>query len=417
LYLTERPPLPPFPIDFFKKNTDGSPVSRGRSAPYAVLCTLASAGAFFGILILIPHVADATWPFFATASADVNQPLIHDSTTPVLAAAINSDPNPNKGGISLAIALDSALIDTSGPDGVFPNASVINTPSQGGTITTYVVKSGDSLSEIAAKFNVSVNTILWANDIKSAKLVKTGDMLIILPVSGIRHQVISGETLSSLAKKYGADANDIAAFNGLGDGQSLSAGDEIIIPGGELSATTGQTTTKTTTTTSTKSTSIGVKTIVKTTTATIKTGGSLSQIQANPYKGGSGKEIDGYYQNPLPGGLITQTIHGWNAVDIAAPNGTPVFAAADGSVIISKMGGWNGGYGNYVVIDHGNGTQTLYSHLSSDLVSVGESVSAGARIGGVGISGEATGYHLHFEVRGARNPFADCAVMTRCTPQ
>ncbi len=98
-------------------------------------------------------------------------------------------------------------------------------------------------------------------------------------------------------------------------------------------------------------------------------------------------------------------MHGNNGVDIAAPLGTPVVASAGGTVIIARSSGWNGGYGLYVVISHSNGTQTLYAHLSSVNVSVGDSVSKGQVIGKVGNTGKSTGPHLHFEVRGARNPF------------
>ena len=102
----------------------------------------------------------------------------------------------------------------------------------------------------------------------------------------------------------------------------------------------------------------------------------------------------------------TQNIHGYNAVDLAAPTGTPIMAAADGTVIVAKSGGWNGGYGSYVVIQHGNGSQTLYAHMSKVAAYDGESVVQGQVIGYVGETGDATGPHVHFEIRdGIRNPF------------
>ncbi|MCK5059525.1 MAG: M23 family metallopeptidase, partial [Candidatus Pacebacteria bacterium] len=113
---------------------------------------------------------------------------------------------------------------------------------------------------------------------------------------------------------------------------------------------------------------------------------------------------DGYYIKPV-NGRKSQGLHGYNAVDIAAPYGTPIVAAASGVVIISRATGWNGGYGGYVVISHNNGTQTLYAHMSSDIVSVGDVVQQGQVIGYVGSTGRSTGPHLHIEVRGARNPF------------
>ena len=113
----------------------------------------------------------------------------------------------------------------------------------------------------------------------------------------------------------------------------------------------------------------------------------------------------GYYMRPIAGGVKTQGLHGYNAVDLASYIGTPIFASADGDVIVSRYGGWNGGYGNYVVIAHDNGTQTLYAHMSKQIVFGGYHVVQGQVIGYMGSTGKSTGSHLHFEIRGAVNPF------------
>jgi len=102
---------------------------------------------------------------------------------------------------------------------------------------------------------------------------------------------------------------------------------------------------------------------------------------------------------------LSQGLHGHNAVDLAIGIGNPIDAAADGTVIIAKTGGWNGGYGNYVVISHSNGTETLYAHAEKLFVTPGEQVTQGEEIAKIGVTGETTGPHLHFEVRGAANPF------------
>jgi murein DD-endopeptidase MepM/ murein hydrolase activator NlpD len=113
-----------------------------------------------------------------------------------------------------------------------------------------------------------------------------------------------------------------------------------------------------------------------------------------------------YYSCPTTG-VLTQGLHGRNSVDIAAPVGTPLLASASGIVTISKSNGtWNGGYGNFVVISHDNGTQTLYAHMRNTVVAPGEKVYQGTKIGYIGVSGMTTGPHVHFEVRGAKNPFA-----------
>lgn len=335
------------------------------------------------LIALEPSRASAFWPFSTNANAEANA-LVPNTSTPVLAAPTNR--NPNIGApIALATSGNSALISYGGPAGT--TADVVgSTPSD--RISVYVVRSGDTLSEIAAMFDVSVNTILWANNLHSARDVHPGDTLIILPVSGIERTIVKGDTLKTLAKKYGADAAEIAQFNGIDPSAPLAVGSTLIIPGGELS----------------------VPTPVRRT--------SPGRIINEPLHGAGGAMAAGYFANPLPGGLITQGLHGWNAVDIGAARGTPIHAAADGTVIIARNnGGWNGGYGNYVVITHDNGAQTLYSHMKNAIVSPGQSISSGQTIGYVGATGLATGPHLHFEVRGAANPFRDCSIGSICSPQ
>lgn len=230
-------------------------------------------------------------------------------------------------------------------------------------------------------YGVSVNTILWANDIDNPKSVQPGDTLIILPITGVRHIVKDKETLASIAKKYGAESkedvdavvNEIVGYNRLASASDIAVGDTVVVPGGVMHQAAPQSTNT-----------------AKSGTPTKTTGGA---------SGGGG------FVHPVPGAVRTQGIHGYNAVDLAAANGTSIRAAAAGEVIVAKASGWNGGYGNYVVVKHANGAQTLYAHMSSVSVSVGSSVSSGEVIGGVGNTGRSTGSHLHFEVRGASNPF------------
>lgn len=313
-----------------------------------------------------------------------------DAATPALVAVTNANANA-PAAAPLPTSGDDSLVPYQGPNGS-PGDSIVTPASD--RIATYLVRTGDTLSEIAAMYGVSVNTIIWANDLKGPGDIHPGDTLIILPISGIEHTVRKGDTLASLAKQYSADANEIASYNGLSMGAALTPGSTVIIPGGELAAAP----------------------------APKKSGGtsagSKSGVGAEPYLGGSGTAMNGYWTNPLPGGRIWQGIHGWNAVDIAAPKGTPIRAAAAGVVTVARNnGGWNGGYGNYVVISHANGTQTLYAHMTHAIVTDGEGVNAGQVIGYVGATGLATGPHLHFEVRGAANPFRNCPLYSSCTPQ
>lgn len=252
-------------------------------------------------------------------------------------------------------------------------------------ISVYVVKKTDNLNSIAKLYNISVNTIVWANDLSDRK-VSEGQVLTILPVSGIRHTVVKGDTLKNIASKYTADDQDIAIFNGVTTQSILELGSVLLIPDGEIAEEVKQKNDK------------DVKKIDKKTTE-VKVKKSIKTILKNLVRG------DSYYVRPISGGSRTTGIHGNNAVDLAAPLGTSIAAAASGKVIVSKSGGYNGGYGNYVVISHPNGTQTLYAHNSQNLVNVGDNVTSGQVIAKVGSTGKSTGAHVHFEVRGARNPF------------
>jgi LysM repeat protein len=332
----------------------------------------------------LPNQANAFWPFSANAdAAAISVSAMPGSGTPALRAAINSNPNPNKGLVdNVQTSGGKALLAYSGPSGTIADVAGSNTS---GRISVYVVRRGDTLSDIAEMFNVSINTIIWSNNLSNSRDVRPGDTLIILPISGIEHKIVKGDTIKSLAKKYSADADEISQYNGLDSADSLEIGSIIIIPGGEILAPAPT---------------------------------PASRPVVSPIRVGGGVFLAGYFGNPLPSGIITQGIHGWNGIDIGAARGTPIYAAADGAIIISRTnGGWNGGYGNYIVITHENGTQTLYSHLKSAIVSPGQPVMRGQIIGYVGSTGRATGPHLHFEVRGAVNPFLNCALNSVCSPK
>jgi LysM repeat protein len=311
--------------------------------------------------------AGAFYIFFDTAKADtsfeVYYPVdVNMQTIPLLRAALHTDPNLAKGGGDIIVS-DGALVPSGDIDG---KDTVINTKTKNGEISVYVVREGDTLSQIA-------DTILWANDISSPSKIRPGDTLIILPITGVRHVVKSGDTIQAIAKKYSGDVDDILAYNQLASATDVSVGDTVVIPDGTISAPTP---------------------------AKNKTQ-SHTHGEASTVSGGGSSG----FTHPLPGSVRSQGIHGYNGVDLAAPSGTAVLASAGGEVIVSRSSGWNGGYGSYVVIKHTNGTQTLYAHLSSVAVGVGTHVVSGQKIGGVGNTGRSTGNHLHFEVRGARNPF------------
>lgn len=296
-----------------------------------------------------------------------NQTFSQNAATVALLSAIqNPNPSANRGGAEIVVE-DGALVAT----GPVTEDEIANQDFGSSEIRVYTVREGDTISQIAEIFNVTINTIRWANDLSRTELIQPGDSLIILPVAGVRHVVKDGDTLGTIAKKYDGDTDEILQFNGLTTADELAIGETLIIPGGDLHSA------------------------------------APSRVaQAAPVKvSGVSAASGGGFIHPAPGSVRTQGIHGYNAVDLAAAHGASIRAAAAGEVIVAKPAGWNGGYGSYVVIRHSNGTQTLYAHLSGLYVGVGSYVGQGDVIGAMGSTGRSTGTHLHFEVRGGYNPF------------
>lgn len=262
---------------------------------------------------------------------------------------------------------------------LLPSASPVEALGIGGNefgsfedeISIYVVHKGDTVQIVADLFGISPDTILSANDLKKGDKLKEGDVLLILPYSGIEHTVAKGETLQGIASKYKADIDDILSANDIEEGAKIAVGEKLMIPGASMVSESKSKT----------------------------SGGSIA-------KGGSNMpNVAGYFKNPVPGGIKTRGVKpGHKGVDIAAPTGTPIHAAAEGTVLIARNG-WNGGFGNYVVIQHPNGVKTLYAHMTKLGTTSGTKVSQGEIIGYVGSTGKSTGPHVHFETLGARNPF------------
>jgi murein DD-endopeptidase MepM/ murein hydrolase activator NlpD len=234
-------------------------------------------------------------------------------------------------------------------------------------IREYLVKEGDTLNSIAEKFNISLETVLWANNLSPNSIIKPGQKLIILPVSGVLHIIRQGDTLSELAELYHADVDKIVEVNGLESPENIYAGDILIIPGGRMPK------------------------ITKKRYAQVPISGSYFICPiASPCK-------------------ITQGLHWFNAVDISnGMCGGPVFAAAGGTV---QRTGYNRVSGYYVRVIHPNGVVTFYGHLSKIAAKPGQKVYQGQIIGYVGHTGITiprgpAGCHVHFDVRFAKNPFA-----------
>ena len=236
-------------------------------------------------------------------------------------------------------------------------------------IVTYVVQPGDTISQIAEQFEVSTNTILWENDIGPRDFVRPGQELVILPVTGVSHTISRGDTLGSIASKYRAKDEDILEVNKLASADELQTGVKIFIPDG----------------------------IPPTPSTPVNTRSSQFSNLSDIFK--PAQPIAGKFNWPTTSRRITQYFRGWRhtGLDIGTPLGQPIYAAESGIVVTS---GWNsGGYGNYIVVDHGQGIQTLYAHNSKNYVIAGERVNKGDIIGAIGSTGRSTGPHIHFEVR------------------
>ena len=251
-------------------------------------------------------------------------------------------------------------------------------------IEEYVVENGDTISSIAKKKDITTDTIKWANNLTSDQ-IKPDQKLKILPVSGVSHIVKSGDTLESVAKKYSAEAQAIMdfPFNDVPDDFKLKVGQLLIVPDGVPPQ------------------------------APITSPRSRPQPQYLAQGPNSPAFIAPFGAQFIwpTGGQVSQYFAWYHpGVDIANRAG-PGIAASDGGVI--SVAGWPDGYGygNRVVIDHGNGYSSLYAHLSNIYVSVGERVSRGQLIGQMGSTGRSTGTHLHLEIHYKGVPVNPLAIL------
>ncbi|PIT86782.1 MAG: hypothetical protein COU33_01280 [Candidatus Magasanikbacteria bacterium CG10_big_fil_rev_8_21_14_0_10_43_6] len=236
---------------------------------------------------------------------------------------------------------------------------------------THEVLPGDVIGAIAERYGISVNSILWANGLSARSYIRPGDVLKIPPSSGLYHTVASGDTVSKIASIYGVNADEIVEFNRLQkNGADIVVGEDLFIPDG-----------------------------VKPTPRIVSAPRPAPFVSISAPPPSVSAPAGSGYVWPTSVRRITQYF-GWRhtGVDIAGPVGTPLYAARAGTVIKSQCG-WNGGYGCYVILDHGGGVQTLYGHASQLYVSVGQQVGQGQALAAMGSTGRSTGPHVHFEVR------------------
>ncbi len=263
----------------------------------------------------------------------------------------------------------------------------------GDAIIKYSVQKGETLSKIAEKFNISVETILLANELTTSK-IKEGQELMILPVNGLIHMVEKGETVDGIAKKYQVNAENVVEFNNLNENKDIYLGDVLIIPNGKAPKEEKVATT--------------IKKVDDQKVVAVEISNDASSA---------------YFITPAKG-IISQGAHYshtskgknyYNSIDIAGAYGSAIVAAAGGTVQIVKNA-WP--YGMYITVAHESGAVTLYAHLSgfAEGIISGAKVSQGQVIGYMGNTGKVirfkggTGTHLHYEVRGAANPLAGFSV-------
>ena len=233
----------------------------------------------------------------------------------------------------------------------------------------YIVEGGDTIGVIAEKFGISTNTILWENKLGTRDTIKPGQKLTILPQAGVSHQVKSGDTIDSIAKKYSAKANDIIEFNQLADASAIEKNQILIIPDGKMPAPPAPAKSNTPSSSAYTYTNIPA--------SAPNTSGTKLLWPT------TGHRISQYYK--------------WRhlAIDITGNYSSPIYASDSGVV---EKSGWGNGYGNHIIINHGNGIKTLYAHASKLFVQTGDSVSRGQTIAMIGSTGWSTGPHIHFEV-------------------
>lgn len=310
-------------------------MKRGRyNRPFLHVATMGMLG--LGVMIT-PILAD-TYPVFGSSSAAVNK-----SPSPAAEQPLTADQN------------------------VF-QTNISQKPRD--TVITYTTERGDTLSTIAQKFGISVDTIKWENNLTSDD-VSVGDDLKIPPVTGIVYKVQPGDTIYTIAKKFQTDAQGIVdyPFNDFANPETFSLvdGQQLVVPNGVPPAAA----------------------------PVYKPVQTQYIAQAPQFTNVSG---DGFHW-PIQG-LITQGFSWYhNGIDIAGPIGTPIYAAKAG-IVLEASCGYDGGYGCHVLLSHAGGWSSMYAHMvDQPSVGAGQSVSAGQLIGYRGSTGRSTGPHTHFEIR------------------
>ncbi len=304
------------------------------------------------VIVLIPYVSIKISSYLQSFTGPVKMNLSYDSEMDILKTAMSKFAMDNAGG---SFDENGNVINDEGK--VLTASSLEITKSV--SYQSYKVKSGDTISSIALKFGLTnISTLISVNGIDNVRTLRSGQKIRIPNQDGISYVVGRGDNLNALSLKYKVSVEQIVDANDLTHG-ILAVGQELFIPGAKMDS------------------------------ASLKK--AMGELFVSP--------ITSRYRISSRFGLRSDPFTGVKShhtgVDMACPTGTPINSAMSGKVVYV---GWSNIFGNYVIINHGNGYQTLYGHMSKTLCRTGQSVSQGTRIGLVGSTGYSTGPHLHFTV-------------------
>lgn len=307
----------------------------------------------FAVLVIVPYTIFNLLSFVENHTT----PLVFDGSSNYEIETLSSAMS--------RFAMDGVLTDNVDENGnvLADDGSILSASNikfgEAVTFQTYTVKSGDSISTISRKFGLSnISTLIAVNDISNVRTLWLGQKLRIPSTDGVVHKVVAGDSLNSLSVKYHVSVEEILDANDL-DSDSLAKGTELFIPGAKMDSTSLR------------------KAMGELFTYPIKASWRLTSKF-------------GPRSDPFTGVASNHT-----GIDMACPTGTPIRAAMSGIVAYA---GWSNIFGNYIIINHGNGYQTLYGHMSQTLAKKGQSVDQSTKIGLVGSTGYSTGPHLHFTV-------------------
>jgi len=355
--------------------------------------------AVVGALIL----ATSLFAALPAASASVGgtgqaaNPAIADLRAAELGASTTTAPEPAASAPATATTARLAALDDSsaaGPyatDGTLLTTPTVVSPSPGVEVRVYAVTAGDTLTGIAARFGLSMMTLWWSNTLASKDQLHVGELLLIPPTDGVLYTAQAGDTVVAVATRFRADPAAMRSYNHLATDE-LTLGQQVMIPNGVGPSIVLATAAKPTVAPTSHPASH--VTVPRATSTSGCTGCGFAPLLW-PVKGGyvsQGFGCTGFSAEPPFGSCP----HYHGGIDIAAPTGTPIVAAAAGTVIFA---GWKSNGGGYQVwVSDGHDFYTGYHHMSAVLVHTGQHIGRGQLIGRVGMTGDATGPHCHFEV-------------------